>query len=84
MILSEKERKPESSDEQIAAILRRLSLRWKLLQGVGAALIALSLMVEWPLPSDPALPATQPFLLILGVLVFVAGLFGGRYRGIHA
>ena len=84
MILSEKEHKTESSDEQAAMISRRLSLRWKVLQGVGAALIALSMMVEWPLPSDPSFPATQSLLLVLGLLVFVAGLFAERCKGFQA
>jgi hypothetical protein len=39
-------------------------------------------MIEWPVPSDPALPATQSYLLVLGVLVFVTGLFGDRFRGL--
>ena len=84
MILSEKEHKTESSDEQAAMISRRWSLRWKVLQGVGAALIALSVMVEWPLPSDPSVPATQSLLLVLGLLVFVAGLFAKRCRDFQA
>ena len=84
MILSEKEHKTESSDEQAAMISRRLSLRWKVLQGVGAALIALSVMVEWPLPSDPSFPTTQSLLLVLGLLVLVASLFAERCRGFHA
>jgi len=84
VILSEKEHKTESSDEQAAMISRRWSLRWKVLQGVGAALIALSVMVEWPLPSDPSVPATQYLLLVLGLLVFVAGLFAKRCRDFQA
>lgn len=82
--MPEKEHKIESSDEQAARISRRLSLRWKVLQGVGAALIALSVMIEWPLPSDPSVPATQSLLLVLGLLVFVAGLFAGRCRRFQA
>jgi hypothetical protein len=81
-MLSEKGQKAESPDEQVATISRRLSLRWKVLQVIGAVLIALSVMIEWPVPSDPALPATQSYLLVLGVLVFVTGLFGDRFRGL--
>jgi hypothetical protein len=83
-MLSEKVQKAESSNEHVTTISRRLSLRWKVLQVVGGVLIALSVMIEWPVPSDPALPATQSFLLVLGVLVFVTGLFGERFRSVHA
>jgi len=82
--LLEKEHKTESFDEQAVGISRRLSLRWMVLQGVGAALIALSVLIEWPLPSDPSLPATQSLLLVLGLLVFVAGLFAERCRSFQA
>jgi len=81
---SEKDQKAETADEQVLTISRGLSLRWKVLQGVGAALIALSVMIEWPLPSDPSVPATQSFLLVLGLLVFVVGLFAERCRGFQA
>lgn len=83
-MFSEKKQKAESSDAQAATVSRRLSLRWKVLRVVGAILTALSLMIEWPLPSDPTLPATRSLLLALGVLVFVAGVFGEWSRGDHA
>jgi hypothetical protein len=54
----------------------------KLLQVLGAALIALCILIEWPAPSDPLLPDTQFFLLVLGVIVFVAGLLANSDKGL--
>lgn len=79
MILSEKEQKAGSSDDQAASISRRLSLRCRLLQGVGAVLIALSIFIEWPTPADTSLPQTSSFLLALGVLVLLAGLIAEKW-----
>lgn len=62
---------------------QRLSLRWRVLGIVGATFIALSIFIEWPLPSDPLFPATQSFLLILGVIVFVAGLVSDSRKGLR-
>jgi hypothetical protein len=56
---------------------RRIALRWKVLQGVGAILIALGMFIDWPARVDASLPETSSFLLILGTLVGGAGLFGG-------
>lgn len=58
--------------------LRGIALRWKLLQSVGAVLIALGLFIDWPARLDASLPETSSFLLILGVLVGGAGFFAGR------
>lgn len=74
--------KQQSSEGYGATLSRRLSLRWKLLRIVGAALIALSLLIEWPVPSDPLLPETQSFLSVLGVIVFVAGLLADSGKGL--
>ena len=51
-----------------------MRLRWKMLVGFGAALIAVGLIGDWPPKSDPSLPETRSFLLFLGGLVFIAGL----------
>ena len=77
---TEREEKPRSSDKQCTNISRRLSLRWKLLQGVGVALIALSMFIEWPAPADTSLPQTSSFLLVLGILVLVAGLIAEKWN----
>lgn len=81
-MLTETKQKQHLSEGYGATLSRRLSLRWKVLQAVGAALIALSILIEWPAPSDPLLPETQSFLSILGVIVFVAGLLAGRGKGL--
>jgi len=80
MMSSERDEEAGSSDEQAARISRRLSLRWKLLQGVGVALIALSMFIEWPAPADTSLPQTSSFLLVLGILVLVAGLIAEKWN----
>lgn len=54
-----------------------MALRWKMLVGLGATLIALGLMVDWPPKTDPSLPETQSFLLFLGGVIGVAGLVIG-------
>jgi hypothetical protein len=72
------EQKLQSSDQQAFSMPRRLSLRGKLLQLAGAALIALAVFIDWPAPSDPSVPQTSSLLLVLGVLVFGAGLVADR------
>jgi len=79
MILSEKEQKAGSSDEQAARRSRRLSRRWKLLQVVGVALIALSMFIEWPAAADTSLPQTSSFLFVLGILVLMAGWIAEKW-----
>lgn len=78
--MSENEQKAGSSDEQSARISRRLSFRWRLLQGIGAALIVLSIFIEWPAPTDTSLPHTSSFLLVLGVLLLMAGLIADKWN----
>ena len=51
-----------------------MARRWKLLVGLGAALIALGLIPDWPPRTDPALPETGTFFLLLGTVVGAAGL----------
>jgi hypothetical protein len=55
-------------------------LRWKLLVGLGIALIALGLSVDWPPETDSSLPNTKSFFLLLGGVVGVAGLVIGLTR----
>lgn len=55
--------------------LRRISIRWKVLQALGAVLIALGLFIDWSAPAEPYLPDTSSFLVILGGLLGAAGLF---------
>jgi hypothetical protein len=66
------ERKPE---ERPPETLRRISIRWKVLQALGAVLIALGLFIDWPAPVEATLPDTSSFLVILGGLLGAAGLF---------
>ena len=69
-----------STDPQ-ADRARRLSVRRKLLQAVGAVLILLSVFIEWPAESDPLLPGTRSFLLVLGIIVFLPGLLANDGKG---
>jgi hypothetical protein len=62
-----------SSDEERVMGSRRLSRRWKLLQVLGAVLIALAGVIDWLHFSDPTVPATPLFFLTLGIIVFVSG-----------
>jgi len=59
---------------------QRISIRWKVLQTLGAALIALGLFVDWPPPQEANLPDTSSFLIILGGLVGAAGLLAALQR----
>lgn len=52
---------------------KRLARRGTVLQVAGVLLMLLACAVEWAPPEDPALPPTRPFLLMLGLLVFVTG-----------
>lgn len=69
-----------STDPQ-AVRVRRLSVRRKLIQAIGAALILLSVFIEWPAESDPLLPGTRSFLLVIGIIVFLAGLLATDGKG---
>jgi hypothetical protein len=57
-----------------------MALRWKLLIGLGIALIALGLGVDWPPKPDPSLPDTQSFFLLLGGILGAAGMPIGLRR----
>lgn len=65
----------DASLDESAVLSRRLSRRWKLLQVLGAALIGLAGLIDWPHFSDPTVPATPILLLMLGIIVFVSGLY---------
>jgi peptidoglycan/LPS O-acetylase OafA/YrhL len=72
-MLTPNPQKEATSGEEPATVARRLSRRWKLLQVLGVALIALASLIDWPHYSDPTVPATPLFLLTLGVIVFIVG-----------
>jgi hypothetical protein len=57
-----------------------MALRWKLLLGLGIALIALGLGVDWPPQTDSSLPDTRSFFLLLGGVVGISGLVIGLKR----
>ena len=82
--MSERDYKAESAGDRDVPVSRRLSFRWKVLQGLGAVLVALAVMIYWPTASDPTLPSTRSFLLMLGACVFVAGLLAERRRDVGA
>ena len=63
-----------SADSEETGLRRGLTWRRTVLQVFGIGLIVAGLVVNWPPPDDPALPATRPFLVLLGILVFAAGL----------
>ena len=65
------ERKPEHPARDLN---QRLSIRWKVIQAVGALLIALGLFLEWPPAQDTNVPDTSSFLMILGALLVAVGL----------
>lgn len=51
----------------------KISLRWKVLQVLGAILIALGLFVDWSPPQEANLPDTASFFVIVGVLIMATG-----------
>lgn len=57
-----------------------MTLRWKLLLGLGIALITLGLGVDWPPQTDSSLPNTRSFFLLLGGVVGISGLVIGLRR----
>ncbi|MDK2741482.1 MAG: hypothetical protein H8K03_13830 [Nitrospira sp.] len=65
------DRKSEEGSQQT---FQRISIRWKVLQALGAVLIALGLFIDWPPPQEANLPDTSSFLIILGGLLGAAGL----------
>lgn len=52
---------------------RKISLRWKVLQVLGAILMALGLFIDWPPSQEANLPDTASFFLIVGALIMTAG-----------
>ena len=62
-----------SSEDEPAAVSRRLSRRWKLLQILGAALIALAGMIDARHFSDPTVPDAPMLFLMVGIMVFITG-----------
>jgi hypothetical protein len=66
---SDSAHEPEEKD-----LGRRLAWRRTFLEVLGIGLVAAAFMVSWPLAEDPSLPATRPFLLLVGLLVLAAGL----------
>jgi hypothetical protein len=56
------------------SLRRRLAWRRTILEVLGIGLVAGAFMISWPPAEDPSLPATRPFLVLVGVLIFAAGL----------
>ena len=72
------ERKTEEGPMETA---RRISIRWKVLQALGATLIAMGLFLDWPPPQEASLPDTSSFLVIVGGLLGAAGFLAALRRG---
>ncbi|MET0514575.1 MAG: hypothetical protein ABW047_04510 [Nitrospiraceae bacterium] len=53
---------------------RRLAWRRIVLQVIGIALVVAGISVSWPPADDPSLPPTRPFLVLVGILIFIAGV----------
>jgi len=68
------------TDESSTVTARRISVRWKVLQALGAVLIALGIFIDWAPPQEPSLPDTSSFLVLLGGLLSAAGLFTAFQR----
>ncbi len=63
----------EKQREEARDTERKISLRWKVLQVLGAILIALGLFIDWSPPQEANLPDTASFFVIVGTLVMIAG-----------
>jgi hypothetical protein len=63
-----------SYEPQERSLRRRLAWRRTILEVLGIGLVAGAFLVNWPPAEDPLLPATRPFLVLVGLLVFTAGL----------
>ncbi|HJR78051.1 MAG TPA: hypothetical protein VJ805_13805 [Nitrospiraceae bacterium] len=61
-------------DSQEAGLRRRLAWRRMVLETIGISLIVAGVMVDWPSAEDPSLPSTRPFFILVGLLIFAAGL----------
>jgi lipid-A-disaccharide synthase-like uncharacterized protein len=59
--------------EEVHETERKIWLRWKVLQALGAILITLGLWVDWPPSQEADLPDTAAFFLIIGALIMAAG-----------
>ena len=65
---------PDSShDLERTGFSRRLAWRRIVLEVMGIGLVVAGVMVSWPPPDDPSLPATRPFFILVGLLLFSAG-----------
>lgn len=64
----------EKPSEEAPETDRRIAMRWKVLQALGAILIALGLLIDWPPQQETTLPDTSSFLMIIGTLLGVVGL----------
>jgi hypothetical protein len=71
------ERKTGESTTETA---RRISIRWKVLQALGATLIAMGLFADWPPQQEAGLPDTSSFLIIVGGLLGAAGFLAALRR----
>ena len=66
---------PDSSPEsEEAGVARRLAWRRIVLEVMGIGLVVAAFMVTWPPSDDPSLPATRPFLVLVGLLLLSAGV----------
>lgn len=63
----------EKQREEAHDTERKISLRWKVLQVLGAILMTLGLFIDWPPPQEANLPDTASFFVIVGLLVMSAG-----------
>lgn len=70
----------KKTEERSMETTRRISIRWKVLQALGAILIAMGLFVDWPPPQEANLPDTSSFLIIVGGLLGAAGLLAALQR----
>lgn len=72
---------PEKQREEGQDTDQKISLRWKVLQTLGGILIALGFFIDWPAPQEATLPDTASFLMVVGALIWMAGLFLAIRRG---
>ncbi len=73
------EKPPEEAHETD----RQIAMRWKVLQALGAILIALGLLIDWSPQQEASLPDTSSFLMIIGTLLGVVGLMLSLRGGQH-
>ena len=63
-----------SHESHATSLARRLAWRRIILEVLGIGLVMAGFMENWPPSEDPSLPATRPFLVLVGLLIFSAGL----------